>query len=477
MLIETRSIAKRGLPATIQKWEKHWSSALTNDDIEYMMTARCNMVRLPIGYYTLGPDCCVGTPFEGDAAEVYKNAWKHVLDICGKLRAAGIGVLIDLHAAPGGANGDSHSGTSSSKAALWGNKANLALSRRCHVFIAQEVAAGKIPNCIGLELCNESAHGAKDLYKFYDEAIRAVAAVDSTLPVYVSDAWDLAKAVQWAAKHNAAFRDLNPVVVDTHTYYTFAAADRACAPQTILDRIPGEFARAAPAPADVLAHGATPLFVGEYSCVLDGQTWARAPAAQRDDYVRQLGTLQLERAFARALGAAFWTLKMEWMDGGEWGFVAMTKAGAIGAPELGWLAAVDVEDRAVEVRADKAAARADALARFRVQCQRECPKRSWAPALFTAGFAAGWEDALAFWDGRRRFCLVAAGSAVGEAIGADKIGDLDAWILKRLRDVGPATGTWEWERGFRVAVDGAEDRLLRAMSSCASSRSTLFQNK
>src|SRR5256885_10032467 len=46
------------------------------------------------------------------------------------------GVLLDMHAAPGGANSDSHSGTSSGKAELWVSEFNLNLLTRCLCFVA-----------------------------------------------------------------------------------------------------------------------------------------------------------------------------------------------------------------------------------------------------------------------------------------------------------------------------------------------------
>ena len=477
----TSSLAARGLEATAQKWEKHWSSALNDGDITYLINARCNLIRLPIGHFTLGPDFCTGTAFEGQPAAVYENAWQYVLRTCAQLRAAGIGVLIDLHALPGGANKDGHGGTSSGKAALWGNKVHLKLARSCHAFLAKEIAAGKIPNCVGLELCNEAVRGAKDLYAFYAEAIQEIAAVDSTIPIYISDGWDLKGATAWASKHNAAFGALNPVIVDTHTYYCHADADRACTPQQILERVGKDFA--VDSADDVLAHGAAPLFVGEYSCVLDARTWSRVPPEDRAGLVHDFGHAQLERAYGHALGSAFWTLKMDWMEGGEWGFRAMTRVGAIGAPEIFATPAVEAEDRACEMDAERAVARADALGRFREYCTRECPGRRWAPARYDAGFDQGWTDALAFWTARIAFGLhpaptereaVEAGGPFGPVVGTDKIGCLDAWVLKRLRDVGPEGGTWEWERGFRDAAEDAENGLCRDFSSRASSVSTLY---
>lgn len=60
-----------------------------------------------------------------------------------------------MHAACGGANGDTLSGTSSAKVELWGNKLNLGLLVRCLCFMAQEVTSG-IERVIGIQMVNEA---------------------------------------------------------------------------------------------------------------------------------------------------------------------------------------------------------------------------------------------------------------------------------------------------------------------------------
>ena len=49
------SIQAHGLQATVDRWEAHWSSALSDDDIRFLAEeARCTAVRIPIGYFSLG---------------------------------------------------------------------------------------------------------------------------------------------------------------------------------------------------------------------------------------------------------------------------------------------------------------------------------------------------------------------------------------------------------------------------------------
>jgi aryl-phospho-beta-D-glucosidase BglC (GH1 family) len=72
--------------------------------------AKVTSVRLPIGWFTLGPQFCSGTAFE-PVAPVYTNQWAWVRKYVQAAADHGIGVLLDLHALPGGANDQEHSGT------------------------------------------------------------------------------------------------------------------------------------------------------------------------------------------------------------------------------------------------------------------------------------------------------------------------------------------------------------------------------
>jgi hypothetical protein len=62
------------------------------------------------------------------------------------------------------------------------------------VAIAQQVAADPTLRdwVIGLQLVNEAITGAGDrgMFNWYDGTLAAIAAVNSTLPCYISDAWN-----------------------------------------------------------------------------------------------------------------------------------------------------------------------------------------------------------------------------------------------------------------------------------------------
>lgn len=69
------SLTVQGLEATRQQWESHWKSALTDEDLAWLVeVAGCNHIRLPVGYFTLGPAFCRNTPFAMLPSEVYVGA-------------------------------------------------------------------------------------------------------------------------------------------------------------------------------------------------------------------------------------------------------------------------------------------------------------------------------------------------------------------------------------------------------------------
>lgn len=305
----TASLRANGLVGTKQKWESHWLNAVSPVEFDWLVdVARCTSIRLPVGWFTLGPDFCNETPFEGEPAQVYVNAWLAVRDFVNTARAHGIGVLLDLHALPGGANSDAHSGTDSGQAALWENGFFLDLSRRCLAFIARE--ARSMDGVVGLQLVNEAAIDAPGMYEWYDSVLHELGQIDPSLPVYISDRWNLGEAVGWSNGKNTLQNRGNPVIIDTHKYYTFAESDRQQPPQQIIDRVGNELEELNGRHGSVVDRRAAGLIVGEYSCVLDERTWSRVSTDERPGLIEQFGQAQSRTWQERSGGSYFWTYKM-----------------------------------------------------------------------------------------------------------------------------------------------------------------------
>ncbi|KUJ09149.1 glycoside hydrolase [Mollisia scopiformis] len=448
-----------GPDTTRAKWEAHWNNALSADDLNWLVNiAHANMLRLPIGWFTLGPAYCTGTAFDGAPAQVYVNAWAAVRTLVQRCHDVGIGVLIDLHALPGGANPDIHSGTSSGVAGLWENAANLNLASSCLVFIANEI--NTMPGVVGLQFCNEAVTGAAALgmFDWYGSTTWQVNQVNKTVPVYISDAWALGAAIPFMKNMNPTTAGaLNPMIIDTHRYYCFSDADKALSPQQILATIPTELNEMDGMDGNVFNGGAACVLVGEYSCVLDPSTWAKTTTDQVTPLKQQFGTVQCQRWQSRAGGCSFWTYKMDWMDGGDWGFKQQTESGDIAAPPMMSLAVTDINARVSSADAQAQGLHDTALSGHTSYWNSTAPGQTFEFFRYDQGWWNGWSDARTFFLARTTGLVPGGGGGSG---GVDKIGFLDLWVRKRMFETGNTQSQagfgWEWEQGCRKGVGDFE---------------------
>lgn len=443
------SLQESGLDATRQKWENHWRNALTDGDLQWLVNeAKCTSIRLPIGYFTLGPGYCRGTAFE-KAGDVYVNAWSAVKDLIARARGYGIGVLIDMHALPGGGNKDAHSGSGSGKAEFWESRRNRDLGKSALLFIAQEIArGGEMESVIGLQLVNEAAWEAKGMYSWYEEVINEISRIDGSIPVYISDAWNLNKALEWANKRSCFKVPSNPVVVDTHKYYTFDEKHKSKSPPEIIASIGGELGQLDGKAGSLSDKGEAQIVIGEWSCVLDGKTWGRVRPEEKGGLERQFGQEQSRKWQERSGGSYFWTFKMDWMDGGGWGFKEQVKKGNISPPASLTLPAQEVRNRAQHSQSQRQGMADSARRSHEEYWNNTAPGKKFEHHLYSDGWETGFSDAQKFFTMRADGAL---GGKAGE--GGDKIGCLEIWVKKRLLESGNrGEFVWEWEQGLRSGV-------------------------
>lgn len=215
-----------GIEKTRERFERHWRDYTSDADLDWLRdVARCTTIRLPIGYFSLGPPYCEHTPFK-NVKDVYQNSWQCVRDLIKRCNARGIGVVIDLHGLPGGANKGDHSGTNSGKPEFWTSSKNRSLATRCVCFIAQQVKS--MEGVAGVQIVNESEYDAPKMYEWYGEVLQETAKIDHTMPIYISDGWDLGRCAGWTRDRNSLrCRNENPVVIDTHLYWCFNDADKS----------------------------------------------------------------------------------------------------------------------------------------------------------------------------------------------------------------------------------------------------------
>ena len=403
-----------------------------------------------MGYFTLGPHFTKGTPFEGAISSVYMNAWEAVLRLCERLYAVGIGVLMDFHSLPGGANDQDHGGTSSGKAGLWGSRWYLELAKQGVIFMAGEVKKGMVRGCLGIQICNEACWGAQGMWEWYEDVVRAVGQVDVGLPLYVSDGWDLGRVLEWCARVNREGMGC-PVGVAVPKYFCFTETDKKESPNQIIQRVGSEMGDLLAGSGIVVEKGAVQVMVVEWSCAMSGETWGKVREEDRSELVRQFGRAQSEQWRKRAGGAFFWTAKMDWMDGGEWGLFEMVKKKAIVAPANSILGFDEVRERLERAKLLRDGKRKVAVDDHVRYWDNAAPKGRFEHWRFEEGWDLGYADASVFYSMR------VSGAVQRAKWGADTIGVLELWVLKRLRESGQRSGfLWEWEHGFRQGVSAFE---------------------
>ena len=155
------------------------------------------------------------------------------------------------------------------------------------------------------------------MYEWYDRVLLELSRIDPTMPIYVSDGWNLTQALSWAqAKNSLHTTPCNAVVVDTHLYFCFGDQDKQKSPQQITCDVSSTLVELDGKDGNVVDGGAAQVVVGEYSCVLADETWSKSQGIAKEQLVRDFGNAQSQRYQCRAAGSTFWTYRMDWMPGG-----------------------------------------------------------------------------------------------------------------------------------------------------------------
>ncbi|KAF8212362.1 glycoside hydrolase superfamily [Mycena galopus ATCC 62051] len=282
--------------------ENHWDTFINETDFAYLRKVGINTVRLPIGYWSLGPAFCQGTPFDA-YADVYTNSWSHVVRAINWAGNAGMGVLVDLHGAPGSQNGQPHSGISDGKTGLFNSETNMNRTLEILKFLAQQLC--DVSNVVGIQILNEPQDCA-ELPGFYDKAIAAIRQIPCDLPLYIHDAFNLKKYGDYVA--NQA-NQTGFIVEDHHSYFVFTADDKKKSTSQHTEDIRTSVTKSFQTDSNNRS-----LIIGEWSCAQSPQSSSQEtnPAAARRDF----GMAQLDAYSDRNTtgGWSFWTYKTEDCD-------------------------------------------------------------------------------------------------------------------------------------------------------------------
>ncbi|KAK0459612.1 glycoside hydrolase superfamily [Desarmillaria tabescens] len=291
--------------------EQHWDTFITEDDFEYIASLGINTVRLPIGYWSLGPNFCVDTPFS-QFSKVYENAWSRIIQAFEWALRYGIGILLDLHGAPGSQNGQPHSGISDGQTRMFSEPDNWAKTQDILVFLAEQLC--NVTNLVGIELLNEPAD-SDDLVRFYTETIdmiRNISSCTAILPLYIHDGFDLGRYSDFVSQRS------DFVVQDSHQYFVYTPSDASEPASSHTADIKAQV-------HDILSnasyHEHANLYVGEWSCALTPESLGNEddPNSSR----RNFCTAQMEAFNDAVSGWSFWSYKKEnCMDDRGWCFRA-----------------------------------------------------------------------------------------------------------------------------------------------------------
>ncbi|CAN6601472.1 hypothetical protein TRVA0_001S10418 [Trichomonascus vanleenenianus] len=424
-------VKEKGIAAAKSQFEESWKSWLTEDDWKYLQDVGVTSVRAPIGYWMVdNGKFCHDTPFE-KYKEVYSNAWVLFKSlVIEKAAEHKIAVLVDLHALPGGANGQDHSGTCSGEADLWGSSKNEHLAYDVLVFLAKDIAP--YDNVCALQILNEAPYGTEDGHpakiqqNFYLGAIKRIREVNPEIPLVVSDAWDLGTWINWInEKEDHLGGQQLGVMLDTHVYKCFSDEDKSKCPCDLVNDVDQAIQQT----------DKVDVIVGEFSCVLDGQSWARHQGQPREEVVKDYGNKQSQHFYHRArAGHYFWTYKFLHGSGGEWDFREMTKQGCLPSFKVSHQKPQEFFDGEVNRRFEKANAEHSSYWR------NVDSNRDWELWRFQQGFYMGFADAREF-----------------DKFEHSEIGRLNAWRRSRqaehIREKGTSDLVWQFEHGFNQGVD------------------------
>ncbi|WFD03093.1 hypothetical protein MOBT1_001782 [Malassezia obtusa] len=297
-----------------------------------------NSVRLPIGYFHFlsGADSgrfaslMKGTEFE-KYVPVYEGAWQRILAGIEKARAHNIGVLVDLHGAPGGQNKDGHCGLSDGKCSMWhGLHSGKHQKTTIQILVDLAEALAGYDNVVGLELLNEPANNS-DLESFYSKAISAIRNSSNPqakqMPIFLGDAWVTGHYANYVGQHTSGG---SPLALDHHVYRCFTPQDHNMSAEDHARNIdPDGNGKTAGWLRDISnrAHGS--LIIGEWSGALNPHSFQLSKIQSKLE-ARTLWSQSQWRAFERfTAGYYYWTLKKEGGPDPGWCFYTAVEKGSM----------------------------------------------------------------------------------------------------------------------------------------------------
>ncbi|EPQ28427.1 uncharacterized protein PFL1_04253 [Pseudozyma flocculosa PF-1] len=289
-----------GLKSARAYMEEHWDTFFTEDDFRKMAAMGINTVRLPIGYWSVGPTFCHSSPFDAYKS-VYQFSWRYIARAINWAAKYDIGVIVDLHGAYGSQNGQAHSGLNDGNI-QWYNSYNQGLTTELLVWLAKEIS--DVTNVIGIQLLNEPQN--RDQYWSWlpgaMDAMRKSSPYAATVPLYFHDAFVLNKGANFVSKRP------DFVVSDHHSYYVYTDSDQGTSAQGHISQLDGEITGEFEAAS---AKARRNLIVGEWSCALADSSLKGIKGADRDAAQRDFCEAQRNVWETTTAGWTFWSKRLQ----------------------------------------------------------------------------------------------------------------------------------------------------------------------
>ncbi|WPK23269.1 hypothetical protein PUMCH_000504 [Australozyma saopauloensis] len=418
--------------------ENFWRGFMNDGDWDWIRSKGMNSVRVPIGYWNIdGGNFTGGTKF-APYADIYRNSWQifksHFIEAAARFN---ISVLVDVHALPGGANADSHSGEEHT-ADFWWDEGKQGLMVDAVRFIARDLRGYN--NISGIQIVNEAMDvKPKDsLYRYYERAMRAIREEDNSVPVVISDGWWTPNFTGWIKNLQGDDQNFG-FILDAHCYRMVTGEDKGKSAQQITDDLEGDFVNGSKFITDE-EKKVVDLMLGEFTCVLSGESWSHSgvnPGERNDPGRRELaarfGRKQIELALKRTPAAIyFWSYKFPY-DWGEWDAREVFN-GYIGAPSVSMPPGGLFE----ELR--------DGEYNGHIKYWTD-KGLNYDFDRYKLGFEAGWSDAYAFAE---------RGAMVGR-----KQALKFARKQQHIRERGNLGDIWQFEQGYDKALEHFANRCYR----------------
>lgn len=291
-----------GIINATQVLRNHWSTYITESDFSFIASSGLNAVRIPVGWW-IASDPDPPLPFVGGSLQALDNAFSWA-------EKYKLGVIVDLHAAPGSQNPYEHSATRDGSQQWGTSDANIAQTVGVVEFLASRYAGS--PSLVAVELLNEPlAPGATldSLTKYYQAGYSAVRRHTAAAYVIMSTrlSASAAELLQFAGGFGGG------AVLDVHYYNLYTSAFANLTVQQNIDFVTSN--RSSDLAAITTQNGMSPplTFVGEWVAEWDVQ------GATKADYQR-FAQVQQDVYGRATFGWAYWTLKnvnnhwsMQWM--------------------------------------------------------------------------------------------------------------------------------------------------------------------